>query len=638
MSRFRQTSARTGVRAATLAIAVLAAIAVGGAGASSASAACTGGKLVGEGTSVQKIGQNEIWKPMFEEVNCAKEENPEIEYKTTSNAAALKAWRFTGEAISINRERQFLATDDAPTEAQIVHAGNVNNRADLIVVPVAQTAIAVVVHPPTNCALTQITNLNLEKAFSGKATTWSEIGGVGAGCSGEAGTLTRVVRKEGSSSTSQFKDYLAKVNSGAPCEGAKKWSELEGIGAEGEPNTTWPACGTMAPTTAVDGGGVAETVQKTAGTIGYAPLPDAKAKGASVASLQDNGTGEAVYASPATEKGNANCAGAVYEVPAEARPKSGNGENVDWSKVFGGNPKIGGSTYSICTLTYDLAWGNYEAAGYENPEMVGKTVGNYIGEIVTFPTAESPSNWYAALPESKVEANNVLAAAVFAHEILPNPEPPGTSFHIHKRTSENAIVTATGKEKFKFEDEKGVQLEVECEVDHESTVSLVTSKTSNSLSLKPVYKGCIDLTNKKSGKASVTPNGCEYRLTASSTIKTSVKEGEKTVTVIDGINTHLDLICPPGKEMTVIGEGPCEVKIAGQLNKGNPAFANSVSTETTAEDISTKALETTFEYTAGAGCTAPGNWPGGQLEGSWTVKAYEDEAGKEGPELGIWVT
>lgn len=389
MSAFRRILARTGARVGLLALVAMAAMAVSALGASSASAACTGGVLKGEGSSLQKIAQQEVWGPGFEKEECGIE-NPEINYTSTGSGPGLEAWDFTGMG-TFNTEFGYIGTDDAPSAAQIATARGAANNASVVVVPVAQAAIAVLVHPPSGCSITQITNAQLEEAFSGKITNWSEFT-TGSGCSG---TLTRVVRKEGSGTTYQFKNYLSKINSGAPCTGAKKWTETEENGAGGKPNIEWPECGTMAPETAAGGGALAEKVKNTEGTIGYAALPDAKAKGASFVKVQ-NGEVKGVksFASPEAAEETSNCTGTQYTLPSGAETE---GLNKDWSTVFGGNPTIGGSNYPICTLTYDLGWHSYATAGFTQAH-IGTFVHHFFTWIIKTWLGMNIGHYYSALP------------------------------------------------------------------------------------------------------------------------------------------------------------------------------------------------------------------------------------------------
>src|SRR5262249_53408753 len=155
----------------------------------------------------------------------------------------------------------------------------------------------------------------------------------------------------GSGTTFQFKNYLGTLEEtegaeAVPCtvDGTTKWKGLREVGTGSKPNIDWPQCaGSTTVTTAIGGGPVAETVKNTSGAIGYAALPDAKAKGAEVALLQ-NGVefGEPIYAEAGNEGSKtARCVNARYTVPAQGVGTTGTGVAVDWSEVFGAQPTIG---------------------------------------------------------------------------------------------------------------------------------------------------------------------------------------------------------------------------------------------------------------------------------------------------------
>jgi ABC-type phosphate transport system substrate-binding protein len=426
MSAFKQSMRKLGVRAGLLAGTSLAVVAIAGIGAGSASAACSSTIIKGQGSSLQRVAQQEIWTTGYISGGCGTGTNFKPEYTSSSSGTGMSSWGSTGGAIT--REWTYIGTDDGPNPTQI---GNMKTAAgagsNLVVTPVAQTAIAIMVHPPAECSITTINNVNLEKAFSGEATTWSAIGATGAGCSG---SLTRVVRKDASGTTYQFKNYLALINQQrnggtekeiCPAKGTWKWSNLEEISGSGGPNLEWPECGTIAATTptGTGGGEVAAKVAATAGTIGYAALPDAKAKSATTIKVQNNGVETTGVVTAAPNKGTeeANCASAEYTVPAEGLKASGTGLNVDWSKVFGGQPKIGGEVYPICTLTYDLGWNNYVTAGFA--AGIGSSVKSYLNYIITNGTGTGTvKKWYSNLPTKtgEGEAHNVKQAAEFAVE------------------------------------------------------------------------------------------------------------------------------------------------------------------------------------------------------------------------------
>jgi ABC-type phosphate transport system substrate-binding protein len=427
----KKKSARRGLRASLLAGAALVAFGVGGLNAGSASAAveCTGNSITGQGASLQKVIQQEVWKPGFETSICPS--GPTITYNSTGSGAGLKEWNHDGKKGSINTGLAWISTDDAPTAEQITNITSVAGGASLLTIPVVQTSIAVVANPPEGCTVEAITNLDLEAMFRGSFLTWSKL----ATAEGEAcnSPVTRVVRKDGSGTTYQFKNYISKINkAGLPCttggtEGKASWKELRPItdGTTGAPNTTWPeSCpgktlSTLLKPAANGGGEVVKTVKATAGSIGYAALPDAKANGAPVIlAVQNNGQKLEGATFGEAEAGGqlANCSLASYEVPLNARNVFGStGLNVDWSQVFGANPGIGGTGYPICTLTYALSFKGYKAAGFAFKNYV--TVHDYLKEYVVAASgqeaAETSGAYYAPLPTSEKPRFDVLGAAQF---------------------------------------------------------------------------------------------------------------------------------------------------------------------------------------------------------------------------------
>jgi ABC-type phosphate transport system substrate-binding protein len=434
MSRFGiRKSGRAGLRAALLTGATVAALAVGGLGAGSASAAvlCNGGNIIGEGSSLQKIAQQNVWIPAFQTEVCNFGTLPKIEYKPEGSGAGMKSWGANGGAI--DRTRAFIGTDDAPTAAQIANIKAAAGGGNVLVIPVAQTSIAVVVNPPAGCTIKNITNKELEKSFRGIILKWSELENAEGGAACES-PLTRVVRFDGSGTTFQFKNYLGLANTASlPCI-EQTWKQLEPIenSATGAPNTSWPeSCKkTLSPVVrpaAKGGGEEVKKVNSTPGSIGYAALPDAEANGGTVINVQNNGfvsIEEATYGEPqiagaSAGKGTANCAATKYTVPVDGR-RTGTGIDVDWSQVFGALPAIGGTAYPLCTLTYDLAFKGYKEAGFKFAPY--QTVRDYINGYVVFggQTALTTSETnYGPLPETKgLAGNNVLAAAKFSAALI----------------------------------------------------------------------------------------------------------------------------------------------------------------------------------------------------------------------------
>jgi ABC-type phosphate transport system substrate-binding protein len=437
LSLGRRKSARAAIRAALLAGATVAAVGFG-TGSAAASPLCTGNSIIGEGSSLQKNAQLSVWVPKFHEEICNSGTEPTVTYNATGSGAGLAAWNFDGVSGTINKTRQFIGTDDAPTTAQIknttsVTTGGASKGAKVLTIPVTQTSIAAIAHPPAGCTVEAITNLDLQKVFNGTLLNWSQLETDSGGVACES-PITRAVRFDSSGTTFQFKNYLFKINSKPlACttgekEGHATWKELEPTGT---PNLTWPeSCKEgeteikLSPVVrppAKGGGELVKKVKETEGTIGYAALPDAKGGTATILALQNNGKATAIkatYANPA--KGTvANCLTTVYSVPGNAREseKENGGLNAAWSNVFGAktNTSKSGAGYPLCTLTYALAFHGYQKAGFTEADEV--TVNDYLREYLVAETGqeaiENSGKFYAPLPTSPELAHDVLGAARF---------------------------------------------------------------------------------------------------------------------------------------------------------------------------------------------------------------------------------
>jgi ABC-type phosphate transport system substrate-binding protein len=410
-------------RASLLAGTVVAALGFGALSAGSAVAAplCEGGEITGQGSSLQKIAQ-ETWTSGYAAL-CPS--HAPIKYNSTGSGAGLKEWNFTGEKGSINTGLSFIGTDDAPTTEQINNTLSVSNGANVVTIPVSQTAIVPVINPPANCTITALTNKDLENIFRGIKKTWSSISTAeGSGCSTQ---ITRVVRKEGSGTSYQFKNYLSSMNAASlPCIG-KTWLELRPVGAEEKPNISWPeSCeGTtlskLVRPEATGGGALVKQVNAIDGAVGYASLPDVmnnKTGDTFPAELQNNGqvgAAEATFASPIAAGSNAACSNTKYGVPLGARFKTGEPVvNVSWASVFGANPKAGGANYPLCTLTYIMSFDSYSKAGFKFAQYASTR--DFVERYVTKPEGQTAlgGKYYAPLPTAKASNENVSGASQYA--------------------------------------------------------------------------------------------------------------------------------------------------------------------------------------------------------------------------------
>ncbi|HVW47721.1 MAG TPA: phosphodiester glycosidase family protein [Solirubrobacterales bacterium] len=391
---------------------------------------CVGESIAGAGSSLQAPAQRNLWSPAYA-AHCPG--GATVDYQGSGSGPALAGWGFDGGAF--DGTKAFIGTDEAPTSAQIKAAATAAG-SNVLVIPVAQTAIGIVVNAPAGCSIGEITNKQLESVMRGNIKVWGKVQTAsGAGCANAP--ITRVVRAEGSGTTHQFKRYLSLISEAAlACtEGGATWRQLEEDGAGEQPNTVWPESGVagcsaneLSPVvTAAGGTGVVEKVNATVGAVGYAALPDIEATRSGDThwvKLQNNGVSNklsiAHMVSPVDASADlAQCTSTAYNVPKSARSNQASPANADWSQVSGLNTNIGAadpSAYPLCTLTYDIALTEYSKAGF----TVGQeqTVAAYLAGVVTADEGqealEGGKAFYAPLPSTGAIATDVLAATRLA--------------------------------------------------------------------------------------------------------------------------------------------------------------------------------------------------------------------------------
>lgn len=403
------------------------------------SSAFPGNGIAGVGASTQSIAQNSPagtraagpyagWAYSFANYENSVCQSPnfdaEPEYGPLGSGVGLAAMCVDGANFAINpttgKPYDFAATDIPPTTAQITSMNNCEGAAggplELHTIPLAQAAIAVIVHLPDGCTINAadnapagnrfaILNQNLEQAFAGDdSVTWSTLLPNSPSCSG---SITRVVPYDDVSGvTFALADYLTQISPmggwygflDSPYQPAN-WAALPGdtksgatklvFGGTTSPDGNPNVCVTPPPTgesTQLEqdcngDGNVAGTVLDTPGSIGFVDLAtadtadggafDYPAKGTSSTfwiPVQNNGAGTkgATYEDPqAPSSGSnftdaANCTGTDYSTPAGASDPT----LVSWADVIGSNPDESAilGSYPICTLTYELAWNDSSLA------------------------------------------------------------------------------------------------------------------------------------------------------------------------------------------------------------------------------------------------------------------------------------
>jgi ABC-type phosphate transport system substrate-binding protein len=246
--------------------------------------------------------------------------------------------------------------------------------------------------------------------------------------------IKTVVRKDGSGTTHIFKRFL-NWSDPAPAKlttptGNFSWDELS------EATKTCPAgtsCNTDWPTGvgAIKGEtnqGVIEEVEKNPGSIGYANLADARnplfSKFIPPAGGEKKELFWAVveskpgsYQDPSTNKdvatrASANCKSTVYSNGSASFPPPSVESN--WNEVAA---KASQATYPICGLTYDLAFGNYQAfEGTSQGEAT--TVSNFLSFVLDSAGGQKEINEkhdYLSLP-SAVEKKSLEGLPLIAWE------------------------------------------------------------------------------------------------------------------------------------------------------------------------------------------------------------------------------
>lgn len=277
-------------------------------------------------------------------------------------------------------------------------------------------------------------------------TKFSQLGTVGknnvlAGAKCKKATeITRVVRLEGAGTTAQLKKWLELVNGKAEAVvNGKTWLES---GEEPPANTEWPEETTKLIRGKGNSGVVAE-VEKTAGSIGYVDLTNAR-KGPKLvppeggegkeefwAELENKETTDIegitykLYADPATngdvaEKANSNCGETDYVSIDPETGKAAAGKfpppstEGAWNLV---SAEAKQKNYSLCGFTYDLSLTHYAPfANHGADEGEATTAGDFL-EFVLNSEPEGgqaligTGQDYLGLPTNTAPKKNVLKIA-----------------------------------------------------------------------------------------------------------------------------------------------------------------------------------------------------------------------------------
>jgi ABC-type phosphate transport system substrate-binding protein len=419
----RLPNARRLVPACMVSAAAVAALAAPGAANAALGPQCSGSNITAQGSSLQKDAQLNVWNPGFNTSTKSKSAcagakgqgtlaKPTVTYTSSGSGAGLEAWGVNKKTPNYTANA-FVGTDEPPNAAQIaeIEANETSLVSNTVMsIPVVQESVAVLIHLPANCTASskknsgrlELTNVALEGIYRGTITKWSQLTGVdgntisGAGCNPES-TITPIARRDQSGTTHIFKKYLSLINGGtflteAPKEQNKTWTEV----SEGPENTTWPKAAAITKPVGTGGGALIEEVAKTASSIGYANLAEARLKGTFQpgtgggpgtatfwAPVQNNGlsTEKPKFQDPSSNKDvaaldEANCKNTEFTNGTEAFPPLSVLE--PWNEVTTSTTE---KKYPLCGLTYDLALTSFSAYPGTSLEEA-TTVHDYLKFVV----------------------------------------------------------------------------------------------------------------------------------------------------------------------------------------------------------------------------------------------------------------
>jgi ABC-type phosphate transport system substrate-binding protein len=249
----------------------------------------------------------------------------------------------------------------------------------IMVVPIGISAVSVFANLPTSCGTTTLTNADMENIWGGTYTNWDQVPGLSS-CNL---AITRVVRNDNSGTTQSVDNYLAAISSygsSGVCAGntlatASSWKNVQNNQALNGTNANiWPqgsGCSTLTNSGSPGGPSLITDVETTNGAIGYADLSDAqqdtngfksKVSGDTIDEFSVQASNSATnFQSPRSGTGS-NC------TTTESAPGTGNaavGVGGSWNLLAQTSANQGasdisyareGSTYPICSLTWDMVW------------------------------------------------------------------------------------------------------------------------------------------------------------------------------------------------------------------------------------------------------------------------------------------
>ena len=357
----------------------------------------------------------------------------------TGSVQGMEAFGLNGQTSKV-KKFNYVGTDEPPNEEQLKEMETANNGTKIESIPVLQASVAILVHLPKGCTAENttdseaigrfvFTNATLGKIFQGELKSWKSIleaektaGDTIKGKSPaeqkecEEDEFKVIVRKDGSGTTHIVKRYLGLIEprntpfeleegvAGEKSGAVYTWSGTNDID-QGNLNTAWPKALNKereCNDTCEGGGELAHWVSTTENTIGYANLSDARGHGfgkkagtagsgtpvfwAPIENAPAKGKKPAHFADPSTDGEasetftNANCEETKFTNGTEKFPPKSTLDS--WAAVTTATTE---KHYTLCGLTYDLAFTSYKQAiggttegEQKEDEAIGTSVRNYL--------------------------------------------------------------------------------------------------------------------------------------------------------------------------------------------------------------------------------------------------------------------
>ena len=252
-------------------------VAPGAASADPGGEQCGGEEIGGKGASLQELAQIKVWTPEFKNAadtnalacngNNGAKKVINVVYTSTGSGAGLRSWGQEPKAateVSYAPGNAYIGTDEPPNGLQ---KEEMEKHSSLFVaktskllqtIPVLQAAVTIPIHLPKGCTSVEgglvpgrigLSLDTVEDIFAGQIVAWKSALNTAKllpkGCNEEKKEgktvekeqIKRVVREDGSGTTSITKKFFDVVNAKKEIEPGKTWKQL----AESANNTKWPA-------------------------------------------------------------------------------------------------------------------------------------------------------------------------------------------------------------------------------------------------------------------------------------------------------------------------------------------------------------------------------------------------------------